>query len=396
MTIGAVLAILAVGAILAWSTILTWSAVHAILSVLTMIDGHFTALGKHDHVSDFLSAFKDWSDARDIVIVLKSIYDGSESLDIGIQLIYLSLEGLESIPCRQFDLGSVCQGNDDVRRIRGTVYILEKRISLVAFVSFISLRTLLTLRTLRACLALISGCLTKIFPCLATIYRYVPLTILDLQLWSNSILARFALWTLRTCLTLRTLRTLWSCFSLRTLWAGFTLRALWTCLSLRTLWACSTIHTNCLYLVAVPVSEPLSVESPVIDSIRILPHTDLRCVAILSVCAVGTIRTVSTILAMIDSDGSALVESDPIAYFLTVLNNRHNSCDIILCLKCKNHGLQRLDIGIGLVTERIQALIDFVDLLMDLRKLIPIDILAAHKQQTSQEDNVKNLLHKNG
>ena len=214
------------------------------------------------------------------------------------------------------------------------------------------------MRSLRAGLTFITCGLTKVIPCLTTIYRNIPVTILNLQLWSHSILSRF---------TLRTLRT------------GFTLRALRT--------SC-TIYTNRLDLIAILIQKPLTVKSPVVQSIRILPYTDLRCVAVLSV------STICTILAMIDGYGSALVESNLITYFLTVLHHRYNSCDIILSLKGCNHCVKRLNIGIGLIAESIQTRIDIINLLMDLCKFISIDILATHKQHTSQQDNVNNLPHK--
>ena len=364
MAVNSVLAVFTISSVLTRCTILSWSAVHAILSVLAMIDGHIAAFAETDSISDDLSVFIDRFHTGYIIIVLKGINDCLKRFDVGIHLIYLCSERLESVPCRQFDLSAVSQGNDDVRRVRRTVYILEKRISLVAFITFVALWSLVTLWSLLSLLTLVSGCRANVFPCLTTIHRYIPVTIHNLQLRSHSILTRLSLWSLRT---------------------SFALRTLWT---LRT--GC-TVYANGLDLIAILIQKPLTVKSPVVQTICILPYADLRGIAILSVSAISTI---STILTMIYGYSSALVKSDLISDFLAIFNDRHNTSHIILRLKSKNHGLECLDVGICLITESIQTGIDIVDLLMDLRKFIPIDILATHKQHTSKEDNVKNLLHK--
>ena len=114
MAVGSVLAVLTIRSVLAWSTILARSTVHAVLSVLTMVNSDIAALAETDCITNHLSILIDWSDPGYIIIVLKSINDCLKRHDVGIHLIHLSLKSFKSIPGRQLDLSAVSQGDDDV------------------------------------------------------------------------------------------------------------------------------------------------------------------------------------------------------------------------------------------------------------------------------------------
>ena len=97
------------------------------------------------------------------------------------------------------------------------------------------------------------------------------------------------------------------------------------------------------YLLAPIVEQPLSVESPVIEPVGILLHSDQGCRARLAIGAV------------VDSHRSALGKGDGVAYRLAILDHRSYSRHIIITLQSLDNLLQRIYIGIHLAAQLFQS-----------------------------------------
>ena len=320
-----------------------------------MIDGHTAALIKCDLITDLDTVLDNRNDTCHIILRLKGIDYDLKCLDVGIHLLNLRLQFVKCSLCGERKTFAVSQL--DGNAVLGDDNISDERIASVTFITLVSLLTFVTLRALFACSRAYLG------PVLSTICRQVPDAVPDLQLWSNGIFARI------------TLRALWSLWTLRTLRAFRSLSAVLAILSVHSVFAVNTYSLN---LLAVLIKQPFSVKSPIVDAVCVLTNTDNRSITVFSILSIGSVISICTILtvgSVIDSDLATLVKCDLITDLDTVLDNRNDTCHIILRLKGKDHGLKSLYIAVCLFTKSLKTIVQFIDFLMNFRYFISVDIL---------------------
>ena len=114
----------------------------AILTILSMIDGHLTTLSELNDVTDLCHSIINRSDALYIVVILESIDNDLKNFDIGVHLIALLLQGLESRPSWNLDFSAVGKNECHIIRAACIVYIEEHGVTVCAG---FTLRALLTL-----------------------------------------------------------------------------------------------------------------------------------------------------------------------------------------------------------------------------------------------------------
>ena len=93
-----------------------------------------------------------------------------------------------------------------------------------------------------------------------------------------------------------------------------------------------------LNLVAVLVSQPVAIECPIVDTIRILLYTDSGCYAIFTICSIFTVLSV---FPVIDSNGITFAKRNSVADLFPALHNGCDACNIVVILQCGYDGLQR-------------------------------------------------------
>ena len=154
---------LAILSICTISTVCTRLTICAVRTILSVINGHCTALRESDCISDYLSVLINRHNRSDVVVVLKSCNYSLQCSDIAIGLINLILEFLECFPSRDLELSTVCEGDYDI--VRSNLNILEHRVTILAILTISTVSTVLTRCTISAVLSVFSRCLAKTSPC---------------------------------------------------------------------------------------------------------------------------------------------------------------------------------------------------------------------------------------
>ena len=94
-----------------------------------------------------------------------------------------------------------------------------------------------------------------------------------------------------------------------------------------------SVLTGHSHLIALVIQEPFSVESPIIDAVGIHPHTYYRRI---SVRTVGTVLTILSVFSVMDGDGISITEF----YQIAVIDIPYIR-DIQTFLEGRNDGLHR-------------------------------------------------------
>ena len=174
------------------------------------------------------------------------------------------LQAVESIACcqRNSDCCAICELEVHVGII--LTNCLEDRVAIYA---------ILTISAVCAICAILTGSLAEQLPCCTIVVRYIPVVVLDLELWSNTIstiLAIYAIFTISTVLAIDTV------LAILTVSAILTINTIFAILTISTTVArCSSRH-----LVSAIIQEPLTIDSPIVDAIGSLANTDYRSIAI--------------------------------------------------------------------------------------------------------------------
>ena len=165
----------------------------------------------------------------------------------------------------------------------------------------VALFTLLPLFTLVTLLTLIACSFVKDIPSFATVVRNVPEVFFDLQHRRNTVLA------------VLTVSTIFAVLAIFAVSSRFTVL---------------TVFGICFHLVSAGIGEPFAIDCPVIFTVHILLHTNLRCIAIDTIFAVLTRFAILarfailTIITVVNSDRVRLHECDGIAYLLAIFHQR--------------------------------------------------------------------------
>ena len=258
-----------------------------------------------------------------------------ERRDISIQFVNLSLKSLEGFPGRKFELCSVCKNNNNIfcrnlnitehRVSVQTILTISTRFSvstISTILTWFSISAWSTVLTVLTILTIFTLCLSELNPSCTIIVRNIPIVVLNLQLWCNTIL------TISTWLTVIS-------------------RSTW--LTIRTWLA---ICTCCRNSVACLILQPFSVQGPIIHSIDILLDTNYRSMTILTICTIHTVCSISTRLSISsrfsiysilsissveNSHSTTLGKGYGITHLHAILIYREDRYHVILVLKSRHN-----------------------------------------------------------
>ena len=240
---------------------------------------------------------------------------------------------LKRIPSRDLYLSSIRKSENHIILIR-IVYIGKHRVTNKAGIALVSLVSLVTLIALVTFISLISGRLAELIPSFTIVVRNVPIVVLDFELRGNSILAIFSVSTISSVSAVSSVLTILTILTIGTICTVCAVCAICSILAVGTLG---------LNFVAIIVKQPLAVECPIVDTVSILLHANLRSVAVLTVYAILSVFAISTVLAIltvVDSDSRRLSEGNGITNSHTTLGNGRNTRNVVVLLQSINDTLQ--------------------------------------------------------
>ena len=154
-----------------------------------------------------------------------------------------------------------------------------------------------------------------------------------------------------------------------------------------------TVSTVCSDLLAILVKKPVSVESPIVISIRILLDSDDRGHTVLTRSTILAISTILAVFTMIDGDRIAIHKADGITDNLSVVCNRRNIGYVIILLQGIHQSLQSSDVGVHFLAQLLECghtLVQRVDIFPNISR---VELLTSAQNGTECTDQNNKSLH---